>query len=84
MMNMQAQGLGMKSGMQMVVGIDPTAGAAAFLMQQSMASNIGLSGLPGQGPSFDAVLGEALESAAKAVSESLKKVEPKQKLGIAL
>jgi hypothetical protein len=37
-----------------------------------------LSGLPGQGPSFDA-LGEALENAAKAVSENLKKPEPKKK-----
>jgi hypothetical protein len=32
-----------------------------------------------QGPSFDATLGEALEQAAKAVSESLKKAEQKRK-----
>ena len=40
MMNMQAQGLGMRAGMQMGMGmgIDPTAGAASFLMQQSLAS----------------------------------------------
>lgn len=79
MLNMQTQGLGM-SGMRMGMGIDPTAGAASFLMQQAMASSGALSGgIPGQGPSFDAALDEALESAAKAVSESLRKVEPNRK-----
>jgi hypothetical protein len=81
MMNMQTQGLGMRAGMQMGMGmgIDPTAGAASFLMQQSMASNTALSGLPGQGPSFDAALGDAVQSAAKAVAENLKKPDPKKK-----
>ena len=82
MMNMQTQGLGMKAGMQMGMGmgIDPTAGAASFLMQQSMASTTALSGVPGQGgPSFDAALGEALQNAAKTVAENLKKAEPKKK-----
>jgi hypothetical protein len=80
MMHMQTQGLGMKAGMQMGMGIDPTAGAASFLMQQSMASTTALSGVPGQGgPSFDAALGEALQNAAKAVAENLKKAEPKKK-----
>jgi hypothetical protein len=81
MMNMQAQGLGMKAGMQMGMGmgIDPTAGAASFLMQQSMASSAALSGVPGQGPSFDAALSEALQNAAKAVAENLKKADPKKK-----
>jgi hypothetical protein len=81
MMNMQAQGLGMKAGMQMGMGmgIDPTAGAASFLMKQSIASTAALSGGAGQGPSFDAALGEALENAAKAVTENLKKAEPKKK-----
>ena len=82
MMNMQTQGLGMKAGMQMGMGmgIDPTAGAASFLMQQSMASTTALSGAAGQGgPSFDAALGEALQNAAKTVAENLKKAEPKKK-----
>jgi hypothetical protein len=76
MMSMQTQGLGMKAGMQMGMGmgIDPTAGAASFLMQQSLASNSALSGVPGQGgPSFDVALGEALQNAAKAVAENLRK-----------
>jgi len=80
MMNMQTQGLGMKAGMQMGMGmgIDPTAGAASFLIQQSMASNTVLSGGPGQSPSFDVALGEALQNAAKAVAENLRK-DPKKK-----
>jgi hypothetical protein len=82
MMSMQTQGLGMKAGMQMGMGmgIDPTAGAASFLMQQSIASNAALSGVPGQsGPSFDAALGEALQNAAKSVAENLKKAQPQKK-----
>lgn len=82
MLNMQTQGLGMKAGMQMGMGmgIDPTAGAASFLMQQSIASNAALSGVPGQGgPSFDAALSEALQNAAKSVAENLKKADPKKK-----
>ena len=82
MMNVQAQGLGMKGGMQMGMGmgIDPTAGAASFLMQQSLASNAAVSAITGQGgPSFDAALGEALQNAAKAVAENLKKTDSKRK-----
>ena len=82
MMSMQTQGLGMKAGMQMGMGmgIDPTAGAASFLMQQSIASNAALSGVPGQGgSSFDAALGEALQNAAKAVADNLKKADAKKK-----
>jgi hypothetical protein len=48
-------------------------------MQQSLASNSALSGIPGQGPSFDAALGEALQNAAKAVAENLKKADAKKK-----
>jgi len=77
LMSMQAQGLGMGAGagMGMRRGMDPTAGAASFLMQQAMTTSTPLAGVPGQqaGPSFDAALGEALENAAKAVSENLKK-----------
>ena len=82
MMSMQTQGLGMKAGMQMGMGmgIDPTAGAASVLMQQSIASNAALSGRPGQGgAAFDAALGEAIQNAAKAVAENLKKADPKKK-----
>ena len=82
MMSMQTQGLGMKAGMQMGMGmgIDPTAGAASFLMQQSLASNAALSAVTGQGgPSFDAALTEALQNAAKAVAENLKKAQPQKK-----
>jgi hypothetical protein len=80
MVKMQTQGLGMKAGMAMGMGIDPTAGAASFLMQQSIASNTALSGVPGQsGPSFDAALGEALQNAAKAVAENVKKADAKKK-----
>jgi len=73
LLNMQTQGLGMKGGMQGGLGIDPTAGAASFLMRQSLASNALTSGLAGQGPSFDAALGDALKNAAKSVSDNLKK-----------
>jgi hypothetical protein len=49
-------------------------------MQQAMASDASMSGPPGQqGPSFDAALGEALEQAAKTVSENLKKTSPPKK-----
>jgi hypothetical protein len=58
-------------------GTDPTASAARFLMQQAMASNAP-AGAPGQGPSFDVALGDAFDTAAKAVSESLKKLDPKK------
>ena len=81
MMNTQAQGLGVKAGMQMGMGmgIDPTAGAASFLMQQSMASNAA-SGVTGQGgQSFDVALGDALQNAAKAVADNLKKAQAQKK-----
>ena len=74
LMNLQTQGLGMAPGAPRGLGIDPTAGAASFLMQQSLASNALTSGFAGQGgASFDAALGDALKSAAKALSDNLKK-----------
>jgi hypothetical protein len=76
---MQAQGLGfgmgpgLGAGLGARMGMDSTAGAASFLMQQAMAGQA-LVGLPGQpGPSFDAALEEALKNAAKAVSENVRK-----------
>jgi hypothetical protein len=75
LMNMQSQGLGIGGGFGGIgKGLDPTAGAASFLMQQAMASDMPAVGAAGQiAPSFDAALGEALGDAAKAVAESLKK-----------
>jgi len=67
---------GMGSGLRMGMGLDRTAGAASFLMQQAM---IGSAGGPQQGPSFDASLSDALEDAAKNVVEALKKPEPVKK-----
>jgi hypothetical protein len=68
---LQASGLGVgKAG-----GIDSTAGAASYLMQQAVTMNSlnGLVGLPGQGPSYDESLGEAVQNAAKAVQKALEK-----------
>ena len=75
LMNMQIQGLGMSGAMPGGRGIDATAGAASFLMQQSMASSAVTSGLAGQGPSFDAALGDALKTAAKSVADNLKRAK---------
>ena len=52
-------------------GIDRTAGAAMFLMEQAMAGASG-DGTQG-GPSFDASLAEALQEGAKKVSENVKR-----------
>jgi hypothetical protein len=56
-------------------GVDATAGAASFLVQQAMAMNSGggLVGVPGVGPSYDESLGEAVQNAAKAVTKALEK-----------
>lgn len=59
-------GLGIGGG-----GIDRTAGAAMFLMEQAMAGASG-DGTQG-GPSFDASLAEALQEGAKKVSESVRR-----------
>lgn len=67
---MQASGL---SGFGKGAGLDATAGAASFLMQQAMTMNNqgGYVGAPGAGPSFDESLGEALQNAAKAVQKAV-------------
>jgi hypothetical protein len=54
-------------------GIDATVGAASYLMQQAMTMNDmgGLVGAPGQGPSYDESLGEAVQNAAKAIEKAL-------------
>jgi hypothetical protein len=65
--------LGNPSLMAMQTGVgrlDRTAGAASFLMDQAMT---GEASGTGQGPSFDASLGSAVEDAAKNVVETLKK-----------
>jgi hypothetical protein len=71
LMNVQSRGLGAGSLGGLGRGIDPTAGAASFLIQQAMANDIPVAGQTA--PSFDAALGDALGEAAKAVGESLKK-----------
>jgi hypothetical protein len=52
-------------------GIDRTAGAAMFMMEQAMAGASG--GGASDGPSFDASLAEALQDGAKKVGENLKR-----------
>ena len=67
MMQMQAGSGVMGTGR----GVDRTAGAAMFLMDQAMA---GASGASTDGsPSFDASLAEALQDGAKKVGENLKR-----------
>jgi hypothetical protein len=67
MMQMQAGSGVMGTGR----GVDRTAGAAMFLMDQAMA---GTSGTSGDGaPSYDASLAEALQDGAKKVGENLKR-----------
>ena len=73
LLRMQMGGLSAMSGGR---GLDTTANAAGYLMQQTMAMNatgnfVGIT--PGQGPSYDDSLGEALQNAAKAVQKSLEK-----------
>jgi len=67
---MQVGGLG---GLGRGAGIDGTAGAASYLIQQAMTMNDlgGFVGTPGQGPSYDESLGEAVQNAAKAVQKAL-------------
>jgi len=56
-------------------GIDTTANAAGFLVQQAVAMNktSGFVGVPGVGPNYDESLGEAVQNAAKAVQKALQK-----------
>jgi hypothetical protein len=68
------QGAGL-SGLGKGIGLDATAGAAAYLMQTAMTMDSlgGYVGLPGLGPSYDESLGEAVQNAAKAVEKALQK-----------
>jgi hypothetical protein len=56
-------------------GVDTTANAAGFLVQQAVSMNktSGFVGLPGAGPNYDESLGEAVQNAAKAVQKALQK-----------
>jgi hypothetical protein len=54
------------------IGLDRTAGAATFLMQQAMVGASAANDMSGK-PSFDASLGDALDDAAKNVVDNLKK-----------
>ena len=55
------------------VGMDVTAGAASYLLNTAMTMDSlgGFVGVPGQGPSYDESLGEAVQNAAKAVEKAL-------------
>ena len=68
------QGAGL-SGLGKGMGLDATAGAASYMMQTviSMDNIGGYVGVPGQGPSYDESLGEAVQNAAKAVEKALQK-----------
>jgi hypothetical protein len=57
------------------MGMDATAGAASVVMGTAMQLNDlgGYVGVPGQGPSYDESLGEAVQNAAKAVQKALEK-----------
>jgi hypothetical protein len=67
-----ASGLG---GLGRGMGMDATAGAASFVVGTAMQMNDlgGYVGVPGQGPSYDESLGEAVQNAAKAVQKALEK-----------
>jgi hypothetical protein len=68
------QGAGL-SGLGKGIGMDATAGAASVVMGTAMQMNDlgGYVGVPGQGPSYDESLGEAVQNAAKAVQKALEK-----------
>lgn len=75
LLNMQVQGmnLGPQGGLR-GLGLDPTARAASFLTQQSAAASALTSGALGaQAPSLEEALADALKSAAKSVSDNLKR-----------
>jgi hypothetical protein len=76
--SMMAMQSGLGGGMRMGMGLDRTAGAASFLMQQAVMGTAP-SGMAQQGPSFDAPLGDALEDAAKNVVDTLKKPDTTKK-----
>ena len=75
LMNMQVQGMSVgPTGGLRGLGLDPTARAASFLMQQSMAATtLTSNALGAQALSLEEALGDALKSAAKSVSDNLKK-----------
>jgi hypothetical protein len=68
------QGAGL-SGLGKGIGMDATAAAAAYVMGTAMQINDlgGYVGVPGQGPSYDESLGEAVQNAARAVQKVLER-----------
>jgi hypothetical protein len=71
----RVQGAAGLSGLGRGMGMDPTAGAASFVIGTAMQMDDlgGYVGVPGQGPSYDESLGEAVQNAAKAVQKALEK-----------
>jgi hypothetical protein len=69
------QGAAGLSGLGRGMGMDATAGAASFVLGTAMQMDGlgGYVGVPGQGPSYDESLGEAVQNAAKAVQKALEK-----------
>ncbi|MBY0497458.1 MAG: hypothetical protein K2Y23_24915 [Cyanobacteria bacterium] len=77
MMNMGGMGsMGSMMPMGSGGGMDRTAGAANYVMQQVM---MGATAGSQNGPSFDAALEDAIEDAGKDVVESIKKAAPARK-----
>ncbi|HEX8028332.1 MAG TPA: hypothetical protein VF491_07725 [Vicinamibacterales bacterium] len=74
LMQMQS---GMGAGRFGGSGVDRTAGAAMFVMQQAMAG--AAAGASQGGPSFDSALDQAIQDAGKDVVESVKKAAPVRK-----
>jgi hypothetical protein len=71
----RVQGAAGLSGLGRGMGMDSTAGAASFVVGTAMLMNDlgGYVGIPGQGPSYDESLGEAVQNTAKAVQKALEK-----------
>jgi len=72
-MQSMSLGMGLRTGGGSGVGIDQTAGAASFLVQQTMAMNEASSAGAAGGPSYAESLAEALDNASKAVVKGLEK-----------
>ena len=66
-------GMGLPGGAVRGIGLDQTAGAASFIMQQAMAMKAPAGAPVGGGPSYEESLAEAVDNAARAVVKGLEK-----------